>query len=74
MAQKHESSLSRLVNPPGTLEAWTIAHENSQKSRKQTIFVMLPKYVSGLMGLVNHLGTLKLCAIAHENGQKWRKR
>ena len=31
MPLKHGSVLTRLVNRPGTLKQWSVAHENSQK-------------------------------------------
>ena len=66
MPLKHVSRLTNLVNHPGTLKLWAIAHENGQKWR---IFGMPLKPVSGLMGLVNRPGTLKPWVIAHENIQ-----
>jgi hypothetical protein len=57
-----------VVNHPGTLKLWAIAHENGHKSKNDEFSVMPLKHVVSVMGLVNHPSTPKLWAIAHENG------
>jgi hypothetical protein len=49
-----------LVNPPGTLKLWAIAHENGHKRKNDEVSVMPLKHVVSVMGLVNHPSTPKL--------------
>jgi hypothetical protein len=62
-----------LVNHPGTLKLWVIAHENSHKRKNDEFSVMPLKHVVSVMGLVNHPSTAKLWGIAHKNGPKTQK-
>jgi hypothetical protein len=57
-----------LVNHPGTLKLWAVAHKNGHKNEK--VSVMPLKHVLSVMDIVNHPGTPKLWAIAHKNGHK----
>jgi hypothetical protein len=62
-----------LVNHPGTLKQWAIAHENGHKRKNDEFSVMPLKHVVSVMGLVNHPSTPKLWGIAHKNGPKTQK-
>jgi hypothetical protein len=73
MPLKHVLSVIGLVNRPGTLKLWAIAHENSHKHKNDEFWDMPLKNVVSVMGLVNHLGNPKQWAIAHENGPKTQK-
>jgi hypothetical protein len=75
MPLKHVLSVMGLVDHPGTLKLWAIAHKNghtrknSPKMQKWWVFFVMPlKHVLSVMGLVDHPRTPKLWVIAHKNG------
>jgi hypothetical protein len=74
MPLKHVLSVMGLVNHPGTLKLWAIAHENGHKHKNDEFLVMSLKHVLGVIDLVNHPETPKLWATVHENGPKMQKR
>jgi hypothetical protein len=60
MSLKHVLSFMGLVNHPGTLKLWAIAHENGPKRKNDEFLVKPLKHELSLMGLVNHPRTPKL--------------
>jgi hypothetical protein len=67
---KNVLSVMGLVNHPGTLKLWAVAHENGHKRKNDEFSIMPLKHVLSVMGLVNQSGTPKLWAIANKNGHK----
>ena len=74
MSLQQVSSLTVVVNRPGTPKHWEILMKTAKKSENNEFFVISIKHVTGLTCLANPLGTQKQWEITHENGQKTRKR
>ena len=73
MSLPQVSSLTVVVNRPGTPKQWEILMKTVIKRENEEFLVISIKHVTGLTGLANPLGTQKQWEITRENGQKTRK-
>jgi hypothetical protein len=71
MPLKHVLRVMGLVNHPGILKLWAIAHGKGHKCENDEFVVMSLKHLLSVMGLIHYPRNPKLWA--HENGPKTQK-
>ena len=74
MSLQQVSSLTVVVNRPGTPKQWEILMKTAIKRGNDEFLVIYLKHVAGITGLENPIRTQKLWAITRENGHNTQKR